>query len=216
MGIPLVFLLLISSPCFWDWGVVVSPDLDSRVWPLSLDCEVPCAAVYASIRVPGVPSIGESKFGWLTSLLRVPSRLACFTRQAVYWYALHAWDFIFPSVVDFVLLQRRICDTSFWSVLSAGFVGAMSTFWHRLYLDESVLDLWREAMHMSFSTELRSLWRDGIVFVLCVWLLRNHATFQRRWAIFAEALGFAPDWYDVEFCWWAPGSVEISSARQSD
>ena len=161
---------------------MVSLDLDSRVWTLSLDGEVLCAAAYASMGGSGVP-VSWGKQIWVGYI--PPSH------SILVWHVLHdklstdatlcSRGFVFPS-------RCRLCFATevglwhlFWSgLLCGGLWDAMSyTFGHRLYLDGSVLDLWQEAMQNSFNTQLQSLWQIGIVSVLWIaWLIRNHATFR--------------------------------------
>jgi len=93
------------------------PDL---VFYLSLDGEVSCAASYASIRGPVFLSVRGIRFERLISLLRVQFSLGVFYIVSCQMLLCVPKPSFFLPTVDFVLLQRRICDISSWSVLLCG------------------------------------------------------------------------------------------------
>ena len=136
-------------------------------------------------------SIRRSRFRRLMSLLRLPYSL-----DLVYTVSSLLMLLCMPeaSFFSFPLSTLLCCGEGFAAPYFGvsfrwGLYDAMSyAFGHRLYLDWSVLDLWREAMQILFSPQLQSLWRDGIVFVLWVVLLCNHVTFQVHWDVFVETL----------------------------
>jgi len=103
---------------------VVSLDLDSRVWTLSLDGEVSCVVVYTSIRGLRFLSVGGRRFGRLIPLLRVPLLLGVFYTASclLILLCMLGASFSLPAV-NFVLLRRRICDIFFWSVFLCGICG---------------------------------------------------------------------------------------------
>ena len=56
-----------------------------------------------------------------------------------------------------------------------------SVFGHRIIVNGAVLDLWQNAMKVSFGSQLQGLWRASIVSVFWVlWYFRNRATFDDR------------------------------------
>ena len=191
---------------------MVSPDPDSRVWTLSIDSEVSSTAAYTSIRGPSVLSVGKSRFGWLISLLRVSFSLGVFYTAGclLIRFACLGLHFFLPVVIFYSTaeedLRHLFLECSFvrglWDTLT-------SIFGHFLYLVGSVLDFLRESMRISSSTQLQSLWRTGIIFVLWVIsLLCSHAMFRGCRTVFLRLLlwfggpfvrWICPDWHDVEF-----------------
>ena len=113
-GINLSFRSSFSVLAFEIEGIVVSSYSDTLVWTLSLDGEVLCAMAYTSIKRPGVPVSWESRFGQLISLLCVSFSLGMFDTVSCLLMLCCVPGVSFSLlVIDFVLLQRRICDTSF-------------------------------------------------------------------------------------------------------
>jgi len=83
MRSPIIFSFLIFNPCSEIEGVVVRPNLDSRVWTHFLNGEITCAATYASIRVPQYSyQLGEADMDGLHLSFAFHSCLTCFARQA--------------------------------------------------------------------------------------------------------------------------------------
>ena len=54
-----------------------------------------------------------------------------------------------------------------------------TVFSHNIKLDGSLLELWQEAMTVSFSIQLKALWQASIITVFWVeWFPQNQATFE--------------------------------------
>ena len=84
MGSPVIFSFLISSLASEIEGVVMSLDLDSRVWTLHFDGEVSCAVAHGSIGGPIFLSVGGTSLNGLHPFFTFHSPLACFTGQAIF------------------------------------------------------------------------------------------------------------------------------------
>ena len=84
----------------------------------------------ASIKGFSIPISSENRFGQLIFLLCVPSSLdMLYTTSCLLMLLCVPRASFFLPVVHFVLLRRRIYNTSFWSVC-AGFVGCgVLCFW---------------------------------------------------------------------------------------
>jgi len=136
MGYPLSFHS--SFPVFAseNEGVVVSPDLNSQVWTFFGCWGLLCSGL-CFYRGLGVPVSRRKQIWQLIYLFRVLFSLDVFYMASCLLMLLCIpGTSFFLSVVYFVLLQRKICDTSFWSVLLCGVVRCgVLCFWDHLYLD---------------------------------------------------------------------------------
>ena len=105
-------------------GVVLRLYLNSRVWTHFLDGEVSCAATYLLLGGPVFMSVRRRRFGRLISFLRGSLSLGMFyiASYLLMLFCVPGTSFSLLTV-DFVLMRRRICSTSVWSVILSGVCG---------------------------------------------------------------------------------------------